>query len=231
MTDSTTGTRAGRDLRSDRPQRVGSFRYIVATDEWEWSDAVARMHGYEPGTVNPTTELVLSHKHPEDLQQITEVLNIQRTTGKPFSSRHRIVDVAGNIKQVVVVGDQLLDDTGAVIGTSGFYIDLTETYAEDIRENVDEAISALAESRAIIEQAKGVLMVVYGISADHAFEILTWRSQETNTKLRALAQRIVDVVTGGAGPKISDSSRNEFDHFLMTMDRTISRDDRPASRA
>ncbi|MGW0019446.1 PAS and ANTAR domain-containing protein [Rhodococcus sp. NPDC003382] len=230
MTDSTTDSRAGRELRADRPQRVGSFRYIVATDEWEWSDAVARMHGYEPGTVHPTTELVLSHKHPDDLQQITEVLNTQRTTGRPFSSRHRIVDVAGNVKQVVVVGDQLLDDTGAVIGTSGFYVDLTESYADEIRETVDEAMSTFAESRAIIEQAKGVLMVVYGISAEHAFEILTWRSQETNTKLRALAQRIVDVVTGGSGPKISDSSRNEFDHFLMTVHRTISREDRPASR-
>ena len=24
------------------------------------------MHGYQPGAVHPTTELVLSHKHPDD---------------------------------------------------------------------------------------------------------------------------------------------------------------------
>ena len=35
-----------------------------------------------------------------------------------------------------------------------------------------------------------MLMVIYRISADSAFELLRWRSQETNTKLRVLAERI-----------------------------------------
>ena len=34
-------------------------------------------------------------------------------------------------------------------------------------------------------------MLVYRISADPAFEILLWRSQQTNTKLRALAAQVV----------------------------------------
>jgi hypothetical protein len=33
-------------------------------------------------------------------------------------------------------------------------------------------------------------MLIYRISADAAFELLKWRSQETNTKLRALTQQI-----------------------------------------
>ena len=41
---------------------AGSFKYDAREDRWEWSDEVAVMHGYEPGTVTPTTELVLSHK-------------------------------------------------------------------------------------------------------------------------------------------------------------------------
>jgi hypothetical protein len=47
---------------------AGSFRYHAREDRWEWSDEVAVVHGYEPGTVNPTTELVPSHKHPDDKQ-------------------------------------------------------------------------------------------------------------------------------------------------------------------
>ena len=38
------------------PQRVGSFEYHYDADTWKWSDTVARMHGYEPGTVQPTTD-------------------------------------------------------------------------------------------------------------------------------------------------------------------------------
>jgi hypothetical protein len=37
---------------------VGSFRFWFVGQTWEWSDELARMHGYEPGEVVPTTELL-----------------------------------------------------------------------------------------------------------------------------------------------------------------------------
>jgi len=45
------------------PQRVGWFRFYFDDDRWEWSPQVEKMHGYLPGTVTPTTEMVLAHKH------------------------------------------------------------------------------------------------------------------------------------------------------------------------
>jgi hypothetical protein len=48
---------------SDWPP-VGSFSYLAKENHWEWSDSVAAMHDYEPGKVNPTTELILSHQAP-----------------------------------------------------------------------------------------------------------------------------------------------------------------------
>ncbi|OUS89636.1 hypothetical protein CA951_36150 [Rhodococcus sp. NCIMB 12038] len=48
------------------PQRVGSFPFLLHAQRWEWSDAVAQMHGYQPAEIVPTTALLLSHKHPED---------------------------------------------------------------------------------------------------------------------------------------------------------------------
>jgi len=47
-------------------------------------------------------------------------------------------------------------------------------------------------SRAVIEQAKGILMAQVHCTADQAFELLTRRSQHTNRKLRDIAQAIVD---------------------------------------
>lgn len=41
------------------------------------------MHGYEPGTVTPSTELLLQHKHPEDRAQVAEVLE-RVVEGEPF---------------------------------------------------------------------------------------------------------------------------------------------------
>jgi GAF domain-containing protein len=61
-----------------------------------------------------------------------------------------------------------------------------------------ETTSALAgqmaeamSSRAVIEQAKGVLMAQQGVDADEAFAILSRASQVSNRKLRDIAQGIV----------------------------------------
>jgi PAS fold len=77
------------------PQRVGGFRFYFADDRWEWSEPVQPMHGYEPGTVAPTTEPVVSHKHPKDYDQIAATIEKIPRTDKPLSTRHRIIDAKG----------------------------------------------------------------------------------------------------------------------------------------
>ncbi|OBH38722.1 antitermination regulator [Mycobacterium intracellulare] len=191
------------------PQRVGRFRFSLDGHRWEWSDAVARMHGYKPGQVQPTTELLLRHKHPEDRERVAAVLE-RVMKGKPFSSRHRIIDTAGRTHCVVVAGDRMLDDAGALAGTSGFYVDVTDSLHTDITN----VLSAVADARARIEQAKGVLMVAYGIPAERAFDILVWRSQESNLKVRDVAGRFLDAVAS----KVSAETQSHVDQALLTLE-------------
>jgi len=194
-------------------ERVGAFRFYFDDQRWEWSEQVQRMHGYQPGTVTPTTELVLSHKHPDDRDQIAQTIDTIRRTGQPLSSRHRIVDTTGKVRSVVVVGDQLHDERGRIVGTQGFYIDTTPDEREQ-QDLLTAQLAAISENRAVIEQAKGVLMAVYGITADRAFEILVWRSQETNLKLRELALRFMAAL---GGSHLSPESRSHVDHTLLTV--------------
>lgn len=65
------------------------------------------------------------------------------------------------------------------------------------RALADQMRQAL-ESRALIEQAKGVLMAQLGIPAEEAFAALVDRSQRSNRKLRDLAQEVVDEVVRGS---------------------------------
>lgn len=95
-------------LAGGAPQRVGWFRFYFADERWEWSPQLQRMHGYEPGEVEPPTEIVLSHKHPDDYGQVAATLEEIRLTSQAFSTRHRIVDVQGRVHHVVAVGDRLL---------------------------------------------------------------------------------------------------------------------------
>ena len=177
------------------------------------------MHGYEPGAVQPTTALVLSHKHPEDYEQVAATLDEIRRTREPFSTRHRIIDVQGRTREVVVVAGQLRNDAGEAIGTDGFYVDITRS-TEEHQTTITEAVAEIAKHRSTIEQAKGVLMMVYGIDADVAFDILKWRSQESNIKLRLLAERLMSQFQSlrydEAPPR-----RSTFDHILMTVAQRV----------
>ncbi|WP_433723170.1 PAS and ANTAR domain-containing protein [Nocardia sp. CA-129566] len=200
-------------------QTIGSFRFWFADQRWEWSDEVAAMHGYAPGTIRPTTRTLLAHKHPDDRAHVAESITLAVQTGEPFSSRHRIIDTSGRIHEVIVVGDRLLDDFGTAVGTEGYYIDLTEILAQQRQTTLDETLPDLLESRAVIEQAKGVLMFAYDINAEQAFGVLRWRSQETNTKLRDLAaQLIADLPDLGAAPP---HRRTQLDHLLLTVHQRI----------
>jgi PAS domain S-box-containing protein len=179
-----------RAVGDDGHERVGWFRYFFDEDRWEWSPEVARIHGYEPGSVTPTTELVLSHKHPDDYRQVADTLEAIRTKRQAFRSRHRIRDVHGRVRHVAVLGDELCGETGQVIGTYGFYVDLTaEEQARQDQMTAD--LAAIADRRSAIEQAKGMLMMVYNIDDDVAFDLLRRRSQQANVKLVRLAEQIV----------------------------------------
>ncbi|NUT92408.1 MAG: GAF and ANTAR domain-containing protein [Saccharothrix sp.] len=64
---------------------------------------------------------------------------------------------------------------------------------ERSRELVRSLERAL-ESRAEIDQAKGVLMAAHGVSAEEAFATLVAESQLNNTKLRVVARNLLDSV-------------------------------------
>jgi hypothetical protein len=213
-----------RALAGGEPEPAGWFRFYFADQRWEWSEQVQRLHGYEPGTVTPTTELVLAHKHPEDRGQIAATIDQMLNTHKAFSTRHRIIDTDGLVHHVVVVGDQLHDEHGEVIGTHGFYVDVDPPSDRERQDFVTARVAEIAEQRACIDQAKGMLMLIYGIADSAAFDLLKWLSQEHNVKLRPLAERLcADFVKAGPGL----TSQSDFDHLLLTAHQRVGRSEEP----
>jgi GAF domain-containing protein len=63
--------------------------------------------------------------------------------------------------------------------------------ARMLSEQLGESIA----SRAVIEQAKGIIMGALRCTAEQAFDRLVRQSQSTNTKLRDVARQIVEDVT------------------------------------
>lgn len=204
-----------RGLGGAAPQRAGWFRFYFEGRRWVWSDQVQRMHGYEPGTVTPTTELVLSHKHPADRAAAADAINAMVRRRQAFSNRHRIVDTGGIIHHVVVVGDQFCDDGGKVVGTHGFYIEVTPAPARSREESISAKVAEITGRRGVIDRTKGMLMLIYGIDEDAAFNMLRSLSQSGNMKLGALAQRIAEDFSALGKEVIT--ARGRFDQRLRAM--------------
>lgn len=213
-----------RDMAGSTPApevgpRTGSFRFWFATQRWEWSPEVYQMHGYVPGVVEPTTQMLLAHKHPEDREHVAEIITRAIDLGEPFSSRHRFLDTYGIEHRVMVVADRILDRDGVTVGTAGFYVELPDTLSHDEQQIIDAQLPGMVQARAAIEQAKAVLMLIYRINADQAFHLLVWRSQETNVKVRALAEQLITELPGA--PALPPPTVAAFDHLLLTLHERI----------
>jgi len=61
---------------------------------------------------------------------------------------------------------------------------------QNARDMADQLQTAL-ESRAVIDQAKGILMERHKLTADQAFQLLAQASMKTNRKLRSVADDLV----------------------------------------
>jgi PAS domain S-box-containing protein len=154
------------------------------------------MLGYHRVAVEPSIELLLQHTHLEDRSRIAADLH-RIVQGHSVSSRHRIIDRVGDMHWVVLVADPLKSESGDSVGASGYFIDVTDA----VQAGVTAAMSELTKSRAIVEQAKGVLMAAHGISADEAFARLVRRSQHSNVKLREVASQFLAGISGNLQPK------------------------------
>lgn len=174
----------------------GRFTYHVAGDRWEWGDDVYAIHGYAPGEVRPTTELFLRHKHRADRKRVEDTFQRVIRTGEPFNVYFRVV-AHGTERRVVVVGEGVRGDDGRVARLEGYYLDLTPEFDAESSAAADAAVEASASGRATIEQAKGVLMLGYGLHEDAAFAMLRWWSRNRNLKVREIAERLLTVAREG----------------------------------
>lgn len=105
-------------LAGGTPQRAGWFRFYFEDQRWEWSEQVQRMHGYEPGTVTPTTEVVLSHKHPDDRGQVAATINdmVELVYGVDEDAAFNLLKSLSQIRntKLMPLAQQITEDFAAV---------------------------------------------------------------------------------------------------------------------
>jgi hypothetical protein len=90
----------------------------------------------------------------------------------------------GRFDRRSVAAAEVLAGSAAVLLANVRMYDASLRVADDLRRGL--------VSRAVIDQAKGILMAEYGLGADQAFAVLTRFSQQENRKLRDVAAELVE---------------------------------------
>ncbi|TPG12501.1 ANTAR domain-containing protein [Pedococcus bigeumensis] len=162
-----------------------SFEYEVESGRWTWSQGLRELHNLAPGET-PTTDLILDRMVEKDRAVMLTRFRHHLDHAGPYSCVYSLVRSDGHVRRVIFVGESEAVG-GKVKRLPGFVVDLTEPILETARA----AVAASAEHRAAIEQAKGALMLTFGVEEDGAFELLRAYSSRHNIKLAEVAHRIV----------------------------------------
>ena len=197
--------RNGAAAPSPAARLIGRFRYDRGSGAWWWSPEMFALYGLTPGGAEPSTDALLRHQHPDDREHILAALTGACTAGQPFTLRTRVTLPDGDLREFLLVGEPCLDGEGTVSGVEGICLDLTDcppagTDLDEVvalRTEVEQLRAAMA-SRAAIEQAKGILMLLTSCSDKVAFDLLTHISSHTHRKVRDVAQAITESTSGHA---------------------------------
>ena len=194
---------------------MGSYRYAAAEGSWQWSDGVYIIHGFRRGEVVPSTALLLAHAHSADRRHTAQMLESGLRNGELFSFLYRLINASGQLRWVLIAGEGVFGRQGQVTGLRGYLIDMTEPQSQARSREVTRRLRETVTARAVIEQAKGALMLVYGLDAGAAFAVLSWQSQHANIKLRELAERLVAEV--GADARAPAAIRQRLDEIVYRL--------------
>ncbi len=92
------------------------------------------------------TALLTAHQHPDDRAGAIELITAAVTAGKPFCSRHRIIDARQRTHTVVTIGEGVRDTDGRIVQVSGYVIDVTRSLQRDLTAATQAAVEQSAET-------------------------------------------------------------------------------------
>ena len=188
-------------LGNRRTRVAGRWRYDRTTGEWEWSEEMATLHGVGLDGPGPCTESLVAALHPDDRPRTIDALSGAVTGAEAFCLQVRLQREHGPDRPVLFLGEPQLDADGAVTAVEGVVVEVprpatpADDRIRDLEAEVAQLRTAMA-SRAPIEQAKGVLMLLTGCGDQVAFDLLAHISSHTHRKVREVA---VDLVASASG--------------------------------
>ena len=125
---------------AQRLTSVGSFSWLVATDEITWSEELYRIYEFDPG-IKITLEVIRTRVHPEDLTLYEKMVEQARNGSEDFEWQYRLLMPDQSIKYMHAVAQATRDPSGQLEYIAAVR-DVTARRVSD--EALDKARSELA---------------------------------------------------------------------------------------
>ena len=187
-------------LRDDKAFTVAHFgEMALAADELQYA------HGYGPcmdagrgGVLLRVDDMRTEERWPDYVTHVVEATPVRSSLSVPLPYQGSSIGALNNYStqpgafatpESLRAGLEVAEVVAVAVANADAHHQLGEQ-ARNMR--------LAMESRAVIEQAKGVLMAQRHVDAEQAFEILREASQRYNRKLRDIALGIVESTQGDA---------------------------------
>lgn len=116
---------------AERLVHVGSWELDLGTGEATWSDELYRIHGLEPGSVDPGIDALLKLVHPADLEWVRSLFaNVmehpERLAPEGVRFEYRALRPDGSARDIVAHGQLERDERGRPVRWFGSAQDITD---------------------------------------------------------------------------------------------------------
>ena len=142
---------------AEQAAHVGHWQLTVPGNRLVWSNEMFRIHGLWREHYQPDIETALAAFHPLDSKRLGELLREAATNGGTFDMAARLRRPDGEIRNVTLCAQAVLDEDGAVEMMNGVMLDVTEPKRAETRPPAhagaldglagEDAVTGLADRR------------------------------------------------------------------------------------
>jgi hypothetical protein len=171
--------------------------------------------GLARSSAHPCVDLLVRALHPADRPRLLDAVAVACTQGRPFALHVRLSSRRSGERTAVLVGEPVVDATGRATALEGLLVEVPSSEppvfdppcppaagpvpdgdrVHALETEIAQLRTAMG-SRAAIEQAKGILMLLTSCSEQVAFDLLAHISSNSHRKVRDVAVAIVQSAAG-----------------------------------
>ena len=120
---------------SDMAEQIGDFgiwQYNIDKDEFNYSDNIYRMLGYEPNSFDAVIENYTNHIHPDDLERMLEIAKQLKTAEILGPNSYRVIRKDGDVRYFRGISKVVKNLSGERV-MIGITSDVTEEYYNQLQ--------------------------------------------------------------------------------------------------